>query len=214
MSIDYMTHCLLELEKTASISGGISQLGNKLKRVVGGADYRRHMDTALEAVKQRRQLHGGTSFDKKFVGIAKDKVTRHKEMARKILSNRGETAKNVAVAGLVTGGSALGTKKVLDHLHDDSDHKHASEEPHPAWEKAKIVGGGIGAFGLGTLAGLTLGQLASHGAEKVTGRKLDPHLVRAIVPAMGAAATLAYSAYKAREAEELENVSAGPKHSG
>lgn len=103
---------------------------------------------------------------------------------------------------------------MLHCLHILGERKEASEEPHPAWEKAKIMAGGLGAFGLGTLAGLTLGPLAAHGVERVTGRQPNPAMVKALIPAMGAAATLAYSAYKAREAEELEHVSDGPKHPG
>lgn len=102
------------------------------------------------------------------------------------------------------------TKGLLEGLRKAAE---GEESPKPArnWPRALgTVAAGAAGLGLGTAAGLGLGELADRLHKKVEGVPLPPAMARAAMPALGGAAGVAYSLYKAREASSLRHALQGP----
>jgi hypothetical protein len=84
--------------------------------------------------------------------------------------------------------------------------KLASEHEAPDWKRrAKIVGAGLLGMSAGTALGFGGMELANRLHMKANGGHGIPHsALNAIVPALGGAAGMAYSLYKAKEMEEIK----------
>jgi hypothetical protein len=91
------------------------------------------------------------------------------------------------------------------------------EPPKPDWkQRAKVVGVGALGMGAGTVAGYGAGMLADHlWKQRYGGSGVPLSTVGRILPGalLGGASSLAYSLWKAREAEELNRaVQPHPDH--
>ena len=80
----------------------------------------------------------------------------------------------------------------------------ADEKKSPAWDIAKIIGGGALGLGLGTAGGLVAGHLADRLSEGVAGSKIPKALLYAAGPLLGTAGGIAYSIHKAKEQEAIQ----------
>lgn len=79
-------------------------------------------------------------------------------------------------------------------------------EGEPDWKhRAKIVGAGLLGMSAGTALGFGGMELANHIYKQTNGGHGIPHSALSIaVPALGGAAGMAYSLYKAKEMEEIK----------
>ena len=94
--------------------------------------------------------------------------------------------------------------------------KMAAEEagPSPLTQKLKILGKGMAGFGVGTLAGVGAAHAIDRAHQHFTGAPIHGQALQRALPLVGAASHMAYTIYKAREAEEMANVDKGTNHSG
>jgi hypothetical protein len=76
---------------------------------------------------------------------------------------------------------------------------------HPVRHAIGTVGKGLIGFGVGTAGGYALGHLANAVFEKSTGKELPPNLLVPAASLLGAGMGMAYSLYKSKELEELQN---------
>ncbi len=94
--------------------------------------------------------------------------------------------------------------------------KMAAEDagPSPLTQKLKVLGKGMAGFGVGTLAGVGAAHLADKAHQHFTGAPISGTTLHRALPLVGAASHMAYTIYKAREAEEMANVDQGTHHPG
>lgn len=71
---------------------------------------------------------------------------------------------------------------------------------------ARAVGVPLLGLGAGTVAGYGLGRAADQLHERATGKKIPVGHLAKVAPLLGAGMGLAYSMYKAREAEDVNRV--------
>jgi hypothetical protein len=82
----------------------------------------------------------------------------------------------------------------------------AEEKPSRIGGLARSVGVPLLGMGAGTVAGFGLGRAADQLHERVTGKKIPVAHLAKVAPLLGAGMGLAYSMYKAREAEDVNRV--------
>lgn len=83
------------------------------------------------------------------------------------------------------------------------------KEKNRAVELAKILGVGALGFGAGTAVGMGTGYAADAISKKLTGKAIPKGPIMHLTPLLGAGAGIAYSVYKAREQEALQNALKG-----
>jgi len=80
------------------------------------------------------------------------------------------------------------------------------EKPSRIGGIARSVGIPLLGMGAGTVAGYGLGRAADQMHERATGKKIPVGHLAKVAPLLGAGMGLAYSMYKAREAEDVNRV--------
>lgn len=75
-----------------------------------------------------------------------------------------------------------------------------------AFRAAKLLGAGVGGLGVGIASGYGAGELARYLVPAATGRPLDPRLVQALAPAVGALAGLGGAAWMANATGAMQDV--------
>jgi len=91
---------------------------------------------------------------------------------------------------------------VLDYLPEQA---HLLVKQAGVGKALKTVGKGLIGFGVGTAAGIGLAEVGNRVYQASTGKEIPPHLLLPAAGLLGAGMGLAYSMYKSKELEELQD---------